>query len=1298
MSSLQSDHPTRPVLADQSDNSAAATAPKTLPARYRQQVLDALAAAEAEAAAGANAVAQASVQRRPSVWRWSRVHRNVVIVAATCALIAIVSRPSFQSRMKKSLVKRIQPMMTEIVREAVAPQKAPPPATAVATTLPAMQPLAAVQTAAATRSQAIALAGQAPQLRDLPYPFHNYLTVISDCDNQTFEDRQKIYAIVHDRYQLNMGDQVFISQSRPEPGAPIDLEWRDGKISPLDWQKFYDFLVWHRRGWIDSVHGWGAWFWISSDQSCELTSTGEPVSQTLKFEPTLSMHPSNQHYLLLQFKTSSPGLAWDLVQSGQALNVTPIVDLPHSMGSRSEWTAAYVMLPRATHCEVTLRVKGQGTLSVRHAALTNGGRARLQAEADFLREYRTRFATYIEHGKNRHEFTVGSMPTLYPETRRPFMGDDSIGAPTTYFLDILDRMGMIFLGPYSRTAGQYDAIKANELLQPFVFADGRARHGVERFAVQPRPKDNPHGTMGLLNSASEPWMGFNIEKLLAKSIRRGTGGAVYTHWGTYNPKDTGLSADSQEQLARLSDAHYNFTLERKPHERVWVAPVSEFNYFARAMQAVKANSTYDPAANTIHIRSWTDPLSQQVIPTTGSRAHGLGNLTLYVRDSATAKLLIDNVEYTSLVRNPADETGAESVTIVDDSLPTVVFGELDLFQRFGDCVTSHAECYFRSRGGYLSSHALELKATDQVATAEWTLPKLSTASHTHLRFAYRKSNEAAKVGLQLQLADGRTLIASEADFEGHGWQLPHHRDNNWHDVVVPFAALTQAEAAEQPPIGAVSSIQLVLHGEKGDQSYFDNIQFIQQPVLPLPSDDRYLVAGRVTPPTDGVSVVLLHEARELKTTTAHGGLFFFTEGVPRGAQVSLYALPADGAKRFAITGRLHEIFKDEVEMTIDLADIRDANVDKGLKRIDKAVSEIHPQGGFRFKPKSMYTNSGIAGAVKQEWCNTLQISNLGFLDKDRRFANVDGNRRVVVLGHCIPFGHSMPRALHANIVAEGVLRQRLGSDVEVASLAATNVNFGRFWPYWSTFGKEMKPDVVAATVMCGTEIMECDPDLLAKFNEYDPQHLPQHLFRSKADGSLEHVQPDPEYFNHLGKNEELAKLRAEEKKIGYYYMDGVEWLQMLHRVDLPPVANQALAHFENVARHYRDELAQQNCRFMIILTAEIPLLNFRSETWKDMRGNEHRRSLAAERLDAIAKRLGIGFCDLTKYIEGHYPQTQMTGWKYDTHPSPYGMQWFGEGLAQYLIETRFLADLPYNDLERREELARNSPKFETKKK
>ena len=405
----------------------------------------------------------------------------------------------------------------------------------------------------------------------------------------------------------------------------------------------------------------------------------------------------------------------------------------------------------------------------------------------------------------------------------------------------------------------------------------------------------------------------------------------------------------------------------------------------------------------------------------------------------------------------------------------------------------------------------------------------------------------------------------------------------------------------------------------------------------------------------------------------------------------VYALAADGAKRWPKTGRTHDIRKNEVELEIDLADIRDANVDKGLTRVDNGLSEVHPEGGLRLKPKTMYTNSGLAGAAKQEWCNTLQVNNLGFLDKDRRADNPDRQQRVLVLGHCIPFGHSMPRDKHMNLVMEDLFRHRLDRDVEVPILAQPSVMFGKYWPYYRAWGQALKPDVTCILIMGGIEVLEADPDLLARFYEYDPEHLPQHMFRSQPDGTLTEIEPDPEYFNHVGKDPERTKVRDEERKKAYYYLDGIDWMTLLHRVDeLPPVAEKALTHFERVMAHYRDAFVKNGSRLMIVMTSELPVLNFPNAEWKDVDGKLCRRDLARERLLAMSRRLGIGFVDMTSYLESHCPQPKMSGWKYDTHPSPYGMEWMAEAITDYVIETRFLRDLPYNDLRDHEELARRS--------
>src|SRR5262249_47988204 len=148
--------------------------------------------------------------------------------------------------------------------------------------------------------------------------------------------------------------------------------------------------------------------------------------------------------------------------------------------------------------------------------------------------------------------------------------------------------------------------------------------------------------------------------------------------------------------------------------------------YSRSMHAVRENAAYDEASNTVHLRSWYDPVARQTIPTPRTRAFGLANLTFYVSNSASARLTIDGKEYTCLKRNPADHTGRESVTLIDDSVPTVVFDEVDPFHRFGDLRSDGAECYFRQTGGFRGTKCLELVLQEAAGKSELTLPAVNS--------------------------------------------------------------------------------------------------------------------------------------------------------------------------------------------------------------------------------------------------------------------------------------------------------------------------------------------------------------------------------------------------------------------------------------------------------------------------------------------------------------------------------------------------------------------------------------------
>jgi hypothetical protein len=1129
-----------------------------------------------------------------------------------------------------------------------------------------------------------ALTGVPARVRPLPYPFSTFLSVCSDPDEETWRSYLRLQDLIHSVYQLPLGEQVFIAPSRRQP-CPVRFDLDRPDRLPADMLTFHQFLVWYNRGWIDSIHGWSDGPLATASPDFKIVGKGNQVTHTVEFgkpdRPDRARLAKDHHYLIFDYQTSAPDVQWGVQVGKTAVQVVNTAEHVPAQGLMPGpgFIPAFVRWPAGKEGEVTFQTSGApgSWLEVRNLALTNCCRARMAAEAERLSHYNVGFLTYTEHGKNNNgEFGIGSLETTGPRPRRPFIGDDPVQAFNGYFFDILDRTGVLFVAPYCRTAPQYNPGPVTDVVTPYPAQDGQARYSLNRLYFHQYNADgSPYQTR--IDSSWEPWLGWHLRNLRTQSVRPGEGGVLYTHWGAKNSEDEGFSPATRKELQALCECYYDYKGRVAPHERVWVAPASEIALYARSLRGLRGNAVYDEARNCVLLGSWIDPASRQPIPASGSRAFGLGNLTFYVRDARTARVIIDNVEYTALQRNPRDESGQESVTLIDDSVPTTLFDEIDLYHQNGVCTTDQAECYFRSSGAAVGRYCLEVKLTGSQGHARWALPGRSTIGHTHLRFSYRKSNPAARVALRLQLADKRELVASEKSEPTPGWELPFREDAEWHDVVVSFADLRDRGKLDGPPLGALEALRFEMAGEAQDQVFFDRVQLLRQPCQPLPSGGLCLVGGQVDPPRDGVTVVLEDGGSAHKTTTRQG-VFFFDQKVPAGSIVRVYAIPEDGARRYPRTGRSQHILKNEVELSISLADRRDPPRDVPLKRVNKVISDIHPEGGTRLKPKSIHINSGMPTAARQEWLTEIQASNLGFLDKDRRFENLDRARRVLLIGHCVPYGHSTPRSGHLNLILEEELRRRVGYPFEVPLLATPSMLFGKCWPYWRAFGRKFDPEVVVMFIQGGVEILEVEPTLMARFNEYDVNHLPCHMFRAGEGDRLEQVEPDPEFFRHVGKDPELRARREAERKKGTYWMDGFDWFWVLHRArpeTLPEPAARAMEHFRRVARFYRDQFRRHGARMMLVLTPEVALLNNRGQEWTED-GQVYRRDMPARRFQKVCQELGIGFLDAGAYIESHYPNPTMCGWRYDTHPSPYGLEWLAEGICDYLLQTRFVRDLP----------------------
>jgi hypothetical protein len=1143
---------------------------------------------------------------------------------------------------------------------------------------------------AVERSMAVSrsLPGKPADLRPLPYPFQTYLTICSDCDSMTLDDYAAIHELVNRRYHLNMGDQVFVDGTgNGNNNHLVRLALDAESESPADLDAFYRLLTWYNRGWIDGIHGWSDSPKAGPETSFHLQTWDQPLPDKTVPLPGGGFGADEERYVTFEFRMPTPPSLCQLYAGGKLLRLhTALPD--DGPGNVVTWTPAYAVLPKEAGPSVSFRFRGPpgATLEVRNLAQTNFCRDRAEIQARFLQKYNLRFLLYTEHGKDRQEYVLGSRMDPDGVTRPEFLGDNPEGAFYSYFIDFLDRLGVIFFNPMHQCC-QKTVLPLSELIQPYRFNDGIVRFKMRRFFDYPRSRDGAEHRPAS-NVSAEPWLGFLLEKLRVRSTQLGEGGIVYSHWGCQNPKELALSPATSHQLEILMDRYYNLSGIVPLFQRVWVAPAAEVGLLARALQGARDNVYYEDVSNTVHIRSWLDPVSCQSIPAPHTRCFGLANLTVYVRDSVTARVFIDGQEYACFKRNPADLTGRQSITLVDDAVPTTVFDEVDPLHRFGDLRTEDAECYFRSSGAYQGVHCLEVKLTGDSGRATWTLPDVSSADDSYLRFAYRKTNRASKVCLSLEMADGTRVTAGE-ETNAYGWRLPARHDTEWHEVVLAFTEVVGRRDKESVPRGTLRAVALEVSGKPGDEALFDCIQFLRNPVHPPNPEAWVLVAGKTDPPEDGVDVILEEGGNRHQTKTRHG-LFFFPGVVPKGSTVRLYAVPQDKAARYPLRGRRFEADKNEVELIIPLRDLRDDGKTRMLEHVSRGMSDFHPEAGQIFTPKSMYASSGL-GKV-QEFQNELQVSNLGFLDRDRRFDNPDGARRILFLGNCNLFGHSTPRSYHANVIAEDLLAQKLGYPVEVPCLANSSVTFGKYLPYYQTFGKKFHPEVVCIFFQSGAEVLEADPDLLCAYYEYDPKHLPAPMFRSQPDGSLEQLPADPEFFRYVGKDEARHAQREAEKKAGAWYFSGINWLDYLYQsepAELPATGQKAFDHFRRIARFYRDAFRKDGARMMIVLTCEVQAYAHAQTTeWKDSEGRVYQREKLPERLEQMCSELGIGFVDTGKYIREHSADPSMCGWRYDSHPSPYGFEWMAEAVTDYLLTTKFLEDLPCNDPPELEDLRR----------
>ena len=386
----------------------------------------------------------------------------------------------------------------------------------------------------------------------------------------------------------------------------------------------------------------------------------------------------------------------------------------------------------------------------------------------------------------------------------------------------------------SRAATRTTGWPLEGLLSPFATSTGTATYQAQRTLPNIAPPPPGKAFDGTLSHRE------NFAQRIAVALEGATETPglywpIYTHLGGM----TTLAPDGVLPIPyvdlgpmhALQDRMFGITGATAAKERIWVARASTLYDYALVVRSIGPHLR-KTAANTIEIDSWRDSVLDKSMPRSVSQLYGI---TLYVEDASQAQVLLDGNPIERLIRNPADDTGRQSVTIAEAEIRQTLFSRLDPFAAgAGDGGVDGEAWSFH--GGDSERAFGRLTATSAGPSAlRLALHGWTPVGSQVISFAARRS-PGARLGLILEMeAGGRFFFGDRAALdEGAAFDatylLDNHQADGWHTVVAPFFAMSWAPGASPGgpmPNHALTSVTLLCQGGEGAFVDFADVAFLR---------------------------------------------------------------------------------------------------------------------------------------------------------------------------------------------------------------------------------------------------------------------------------------------------------------------------------------------------------------------------------------------------------------------------------------------------------------------------------------
>ncbi|OKO82968.1 carboxypeptidase-like regulatory domain-containing protein [Bradyrhizobium sp. NAS96.2] len=862
----------------------------------------------------------------------------------------------------------------------------------------ALRVIVALGCCALGSASALAEAGKPDAaVRVLPYPFSHIVSFASDTDALRPWHGAAVHRFFNEELGLTISDSLWPQGSEGISAFFVGPGQLNRSPSGIGSEPTFALLLreWH-RGNIDHFHGWQEDSLLpfrteiqpplplsAARSSLSMSSVGLPPqpSRNVRFyfsaaPPTdlsIMLHDSNGGSSIfdpgdiargqdIQLEVGSLGWIVEVIVPLQSNSVTRPVD-PMSI-DRIEFIAPSC----ATGCSASLTRVERDHFS-RHTVLS---------EIPWLEAWNVRPAILTSHGGNTliQDFGVPGHVMKFAAYDNPALVDTHEALADqkqshAYHSDLLRKLGVL-------AVWSYFPADAKDLFTP---VDGpEVQHGLLPLSsTYQQLYDLPRASPPSLDTSSEDKFDASARVSLAdipeaerkelycgssctvsqgnalamliashlQSINRGkkVKGLIYTHFGS--EEGTAVFRASPEEpvtpavrkwMRRFANYVYDFDGSIGVGRRIWSPPANTWVRYQVMHSNIASHLAIDKSS--ISITPWTEPVTQTTWPDMRAGTRDLHGLTVYVPDSEHASVRIGGKETQSFTRNPPDETGRTSITLVDDHAPTPIIGRVSLNDRASIEAISGQFTDASAASPYVSL-ATEQSGDASAVIKPWRLDLWNTS---HLQLAVRKrcsgkngeSCLGSRFKIELLMEDGGTVsIREDQPADGHlsssAWSIPRLKKlDEWVSHTLDVAQLAWPKFIDERddwrrpplPVGRVKEVRLSLtNAPPGTTLDVQNFRALRPSGNGQAADGTKLIAGRVTldgsMPAPGVQVrAATGPGHIVSTATDQDGYYFFP-GQPSGQIVSIRA-QLGSRQFFPRQGRRIEIGKDEAELDIEL--------------------------------------------------------------------------------------------------------------------------------------------------------------------------------------------------------------------------------------------------------------------------------------------------------------------------------------------------------------------------------------------